>query len=127
MIFQNKRIISSVVLITVALTLCSCEKKENGDIPFSSEEWKTSNHTERYHMVSDLETTYELIGMSNSEIKDLLGDYDYGYDPDNNPDNDNYYWGYTIRYDDFEGDEEYLLQFKEDKVICVEKVYLSYL
>jgi hypothetical protein len=78
-------------------------------------------------MVSDLETTYELIGMSDEEIKDLLGDYDYGYDPDNNPDNDNYYWGYTIRYDDFEGDEEYLLQFKEDKVISVEKVYLSYL
>ena len=57
----------------------------------------------------------------------MLGERSMRYDPDGDLENDNYYWGYTIRYDNFEGEEELLVKFEENKVTKVEKEYLSYL
>ncbi|SCY29667.1 hypothetical protein SAMN05660668_02099 [Pseudobutyrivibrio sp. AR14] len=125
MIFQNKRIINGILLMALVVSLCSCGKKEE-QIPFSTDKWK-EGFTDRYLMLEDLESNYDLIGMNDKKVEELLGVFSLKYDPDGDPNNNNYYWGYTIRYDDYEGYEVLLLQFKEDTVINVDKEYLSYL
>ena len=111
--------------MALVVSLCSCGKKEE-QIPFSTDKWK-EGFTDRYLMLEDLESNYDLIGMNDKKVEELLGVFSLKYDPDGDPKNNNYYWGYTIRYDDYEGYEVLLLQFKEDTVINVDKEYLSYL
>ena len=123
---KNKIAIGVIIIIAGIMLIFFCKQLviRNG---FSSERWKDIEPTERYKMVKDLENSIDLIGLTNTEIEDLLGERSMRYDPDGDLENDNYYWGYTIRYDNFEGEEELLVKFEENKVTKVEKEYLSYL
>ena len=112
------------ILSVIVLTLCACGKEEKA-IEFTTEKWQTIAVDDRYLMLDDLQNKYDLIGMTYEEIITLLGEQSVTYDPDNNRDNGNYYLGYDIRYDSFEGEEVLLIKFKDNKVIAVEKEYLS--
>ena len=100
--------------------------RNKSQIKFDRDLWESEKKTERYRMYDDMKNNV-LIGKNNSEIESLLGEKEYGYDPDGDSDNSNYYWCYTIDEDFFEGDEMLLVEFKNDVVVDVDKVYLSYL
>lgn len=95
-------------------------------ISFSTEKWLNGESTERYLMLDDLEQSYNLIGMRADEIQTLLGEYSIqckAYLSNNGM--VDYHWGYAIRYDDWEGTEVLLIDFKDDIVVNYELAYLS--
>ena len=128
MIFLRIKNLSKYMLVVAVtcVTLCSgaCGNKEK-PVEFSSESWKNSESFMRYLMLDDLQKNTELIGMNASDVHDILGKYDYGYDPDSDPDNSNYYWAYYIREDKLEGIEVLLIRFEEDTVTEYDKEWLS--
>ena len=128
MIFQNKikKVIVFISLISFCVVGAACGKKES-QIPFNSDEWKKMEKIERYRMVDDLISQSSLIGKSNTEVVELLGPDSGKYDSDKDWNDENYYLKYTIRYDDMEGYEVLLVQFRDNKVVNVEKEYLEYL
>lgn len=77
-------------------------------------------------MLDDLTANYNLIGMHTDEVKTLLGDYDVGHGAFlSDAGAVDYYWGYVIRFDDWEGREVLLIGFKDDIVVKYELAYLS--
>ena len=64
------------LIIAMVITGCAYQEEHS----FSTSKWET-NPRERTQIVDDLLEDYELIGMQESEILDLLGDHDndYGY------------------------------------------------
>ena len=129
---MKKRVKIKVILILiitfiwVVFIYIACKQARNERI-FTTEKWIEAPTTKRYLMIDDLEENYELIGMSNAEIEELLGGCCVVYDPNRETNDSDYYWGYTIREDFWEGDEVLLIHFKDNKVVKVEKEYLSYL
>lgn len=124
MIFRNKlvaRIVGLSLGLLLFLIACSSEDK----VVFSTESWNSCEQTKRYEMVDDLLESYELVNMNDVEIKSLLGEWDGRYDPDRDASNDDYYWEYFIRYDDWEGYEVLLIHFQNDIAVSVEKEFLS--
>lgn len=93
---------------------------------FSAENWMSVDSAKRYHMLEDLYAKEDLIGMSSSEVEDLLGMYDTrceAYWSDEGK--CDYHWGYTVRHDSWEGDEYLLISFKDDIVVSYELEYGS--
>lgn len=100
--------------------------RKKPSLPFSTEQWINGDDTERYRMLDDLTANYNLIGMRTDEIKTLLGDYDVGHGAFlSDAGTADYYWGYVIRFDDWEGREVLLISFKDDIVVKYELAYLS--
>lgn len=134
MIFQKKIktytvciIIAWILVVLFILSIFNSKDNQAYQIPFDSNEWKVMEKTERYKMYDDLVNNYNLIGKSYSEIEMLLGTKCMEYDPNNDSSDNNYYWAYTIRNDNFEGDEVILIHFENNLVTEVEKEYLEYL
>ncbi|MBE5911829.1 hypothetical protein [Pseudobutyrivibrio sp.] len=124
--FQIRKTIYWGFVICVLVTiLLGCGNNESVQQEFSVEKWQKASNEDRYLMIEDLQEKYELLGMTDDQIKELLGEQSLTYDPDKDGDNGNYYLGYDIRYDEFEGDEVLLIKFEDYKVIAVEKEYLS--
>lgn len=95
-------------------------------LSFSTEQWINGDDTERYRMLDDLTANYNLIGMHTDEVKTLLGAYDVGHGAFlSDAGAVDYYWGYVIRFDDWEGREVLLIGFKDDIVVKYELAYLS--
>jgi hypothetical protein len=115
------------VIILVILSFLNPKDHQISQVPFDSNEWKNMKGEYRYTMYDDLVNNHTLIGMDCSAIEQLLGEMSVGYDPDGDASNKNYYWGYTIRYDDFEGYEVLLIHFENNTVTELKKVYLEYL
>ena len=134
MIFQNliKKytvfIIAVWIVIVVSIFAFFHSKADStAQIPFDSNKWKTMEKIERYTMYDDLVNNYNIIGMNCSEVEQLLGEKSISYDPNEDASDNDYYWGYTIRRDNFEGDEVLLIHFENNTVSEVEKEYLEYL
>ncbi len=128
MSFPNKikKIFIILNMINVCVVGTACKKIES-QISFNSDEWKKMEKTERYRMVDDLVNNSYLIGKSDIEVEELLGQDSGKYDSDSEWNDENYYLKYTIRYDDMEGYEVLLVQFRNSTVVNVETVYLEYL
>ena len=120
-------IIVWVAVIVFILSIFNSKDVSKAQVPFDSEKWKAREKTERYTMYDDLVNNYNLIGKNSVEIEQLLGEKCMEYDPNNDFSDNNYYWAYTIRKDNFEGDEVVLIHFENDSVTEVEKEYLEYL
>ena len=120
-------IIVWVAVIVFILSIFNSKDVSKAQVPFDSEKWKAMEKTERYTMYDDLVNNYNLIGKNSVEIEQLLGEKCMEYYPNNEFIDNNYYWAYTIRKDNFEGDEVVLIHFENDSVIEVEKEYLEYL
>lgn len=114
-----------VFLVMVSCILVTGCSKQKSQIPFESEKWISSEFTERYRMVDDLEENFNIIGMSLDEVKDVLGAPDLNYDPDGDNTNSNFYVGYGIRNDEINGEEILLLKFEDSKMESFEKAYLG--
>lgn len=123
---KRRNIIAALIVFVVIILLLFCCKKEEPITEFSTENWKSVEGDQRYHMLEDLYTEVELIGMTADEVEELLGEYcirceaywsDMG--------KCDYHWGYSVRYDSWYGDEYLLINFKDDKVVGYELEYGS--
>ena len=75
---QNHTVLGIFAGLIIAMVITGCAYQEQHS--FSTSKWET-NPRERTQIVDDLLDDYELIGMQETEILDLLGnhDNDYGY------------------------------------------------
>ena len=121
--------LSLALLVIFSIIINGCEKNEPLEpIPFSSDEWINGEWKERYRMLEDLENNYELIGMSRDEIEELLGEYSVrSEDVGSDYNVVEYYLGFSIREDYWEGIEVLLIGFRNDIVVKYEYEYLSWL
>lgn len=116
-------IVALIICIVIFLLYFNC-KKEEPITEFSVENWQSVEADQRYHMLNDLYTDVDLIGMTSDEVKELLGEYcirceAYWSDAGKC----NYHWGYSVRYDSWNGDEYLLISFKDDIVVSFELEY----
>lgn len=127
----KKYILLIVILLIAILSIFinSYQKKESQKpIPFSSYEWINGEWKERYRMLEDLENNYDLVGMSRDEIEELLGEYSVrSEDVGSDYNVVEYYLGFSIREDYWEGIEVLLIGFRDDIVVKYEYEYLSWL
>lgn len=126
---KYKKIISivtiSIICISIILLLYSC-KKDEPITEFSAENWRSVEWEQRYHMLEDLYAEVELVGMTSDEVEQLLGQYGIrceAYWSDMGK--CDYHWGYSVRYDSWEGYEYLLINFKDDIVVSYELEYGS--
>jgi len=120
-------IVVLIVIVISILFVFNPKTEHKAQIPFDSNKWKTIEKIERYTMYDDLVNNCNIIGMNCSEVEQLLGEKSISYDPNEDASDNDYYWGYTIRRDSFEGDEVLLIHFENNIVSEVEKEYLEYL
>ena len=121
--------LSLALLVIFSIIINGCEKNEPLEpIPFSSYEWINGEWKERYRMLEDLENNYDLVGMSRDEIEELLGEYSVrSEDVGSDYNVVEYYLGFSIREDYWEGIEVLLIGFRDDIVVKYEYEYLSWL
>ena len=121
--------LSLALLVIFSIIINGCAKNEPLEpIPFSSYEWINGEWKERYRMLEDLENNYDLVGMSRDEIEELLGEYSVrSEDVGSDYNVVEYYLGFSIREDYWEGIEVLLIGFKDDIVVKYEYEYLSWL
>ena len=121
--------LSLALLAIFSIIINGCAKNEPLEpIPFSSYEWINGEWKERYRMLEDLENNYDLVGMSRDEIEELLGEYSVrSEDVGSDYNVVEYYLGFSIREDYWEGIEVLLIGFRDDIVVKYEYEYLSWL
>ena len=121
--------LSLALLAIFSIIINGCAKNEPLEpIPFSSDEWINGEWKERYRMLEDLENNYDLVGMSRDEIEELLGEYSVrSEDVGSDYNVVEYYLGFSIREDYWEGIEVLLIGFRDDIVVKYEYEYLSWL
>ena len=121
--------LSLALLAIFSIIINGCAKNEPLEpISFSSDEWINGEWKERYRMLEDLENNYDLVGMSRDEIEELLGEYSVrSEDVGSDYNVVEYYLGFSIREDYWEGTEVILIGFKDDIVVKYEYEYLSWL
>lgn len=123
---KRRKIIAALIVFVVMILLLFCCKKEEPITEFSTENWKSVERKQRYHMLDDLHAEVELVGMTADEVEQLLGECsirceaywsDMGkYD---------YHWGYWVRNDSWDGIEYLFISFKDDIVVSYELEYGS--
>ena len=113
----------SVVLLLIGVFF---KTQQKNPLSFSTKKWINEDATERYRMLDDLISNYNLIGMRSDEVKILLGNYSIRRKAfTSDAGSVDYHWGYIIRYDNWEGTEVLLIGFKDDIVVKYELAYLS--
>ena len=123
---KRRNIIAAMIVFVVIILLLFCCKKEEPITEFSTENWKSVERKQRYHMLDDLNAEVELVGMTVDEVEQLLGECSIrceAYWSDMGK--CDYHWGYWVRYDSWYGDEYLLINFKDDKVVGYELEYGS--
>lgn len=114
-----------VICVTGILLLYGCGKN-NPLTEFSADNWRSVEPEQRYYMLEDLYTKVELVGMSADQVEELLGKYSICHEAYLSDEGKyDYHWGYTVRYDSWEGYEYLLINFKEDIVVDYELEYGS--
>ena len=114
---ERNKIVILTMCVSMMISLVSCENKEPEPITeFSTDNWLAVEWDQRYHMLEDLYTEEELIGMSAEEVEELLGQpgakdasYSNGAYICSN-------WRYYVRYDSWHGWEVLVIDFQEDMV-----------
>lgn len=130
MIVLSKKIKKNLIYICLSIVLLIIgiffRTQQKNPLSFSTKKWINEDATERYRMLDDLISNYNLIGMHSDEVKILLGNYSIRHKAfTSDAGSVDYYWGYIIRYDNWEGKEVLLIGFKDDIVVKYELVYLS--
>ncbi len=122
---KRRNRIATLIMCVAAIILCGCGKN-TPTTEFSSDNWLSIEPKQRYHMLEDLYIEVELVGMSSDEVEELLGTYSISHGPYLSDEGRyDYHWGYTIRYDQWEGYEYLLINFKDDIVVDYELEYGS--
>ena len=126
---KYKELLVAILIIGVAIFLLIAlyaygNKEPEPITEFSTDNWLDVERNQRYHMLEDLYTEVELIGMSAEEVEELLGPWgqkckDYWYKGEWC----DYGWVYYVRTDWFNGDEGLMIDFRDDVVISYELVY----
>lgn len=113
-----------IVILIFSISIFLYQRRQS--LTFSTEKWINGADTERYRVLDDFTRNYNLIGMSADDVKILLGEYSIRREafPSDEKRVD-YYWGYIIRYDDWEGMEVLLIGLKDDVVVNYGRTYLS--
>lgn len=124
---MKRKNIIALLAICILIILAVYRYEKNLIITeFSAENWRSVDSDQRYHMLEDLYAKVELIGMSSEEIEKLLGEYEFSHEAYWSDEGKcDYHWGYTVRYDSWEGDEYLLISFKDDIVVGYELEYGS--
>lgn len=123
---MKRRIIIVVLIIGIVILFLFSLKKDNPITEFSSESWQAVEREQRYHMLDDLYTEVELIGMTVDEVEQLLGEYSIRCEAYwSDAGKCDYHWGYWVRNDSWEGIEYLLISFKDDIVVSYELEYGS--
>lgn len=122
--WQNK--VALLVMCTTTILLLYGCGKNNPITEFSADNWMSVEMEQRYHMLEDLYVSVELVGMSSDEVEELLGKYSISHEAYLSDEGKyDYHWGYTVRYDWWEGYEYLLINFKDDTVVGYELEYGS--
>ena len=122
---KRKNTIILLIICIAIILLYSC-KKDRPITRFSTENWRSVEWNQRYHMLEDLYTQVELVGMTSDEVEKLLGNYSIRCDAYWSDEGKcDYHWGYSIRDDWWEGCEYLLISFKNDIVVSYELEYGS--
>lgn len=122
---QHNKIASFVICVAIISVLCGCGKN-NVITEFSADNWTSVERDQRYHMLDDLYTKVELVGMTSDEVEELLGEYSISHGAYlSDGEKYDYHWGYIVRDDRWEGYEYLLINFKDDIVVDYELEYGS--
>lgn len=121
---QKKRI-GTIVLLFITTIFYGC-KQNNPITEFSTENWYEVEWKQRYHMLDDLFEEVDLVGMSATQIEQLLGKCSVRHEAYWSDEGTvDYHWGYVVRYDWWYGDEYLFIGFKDDIVVSFDLVYGS--